>query len=162
MQKIIFAAVLFLISSCGNNDTTAVEATEDSVAIATDADLAPGDRLIWISDFDTTKGEFFMRQVRTVIADSLQPAALVANINAAWDSVELKFDRVSHDTIYVSIPESEYLSQQMGSAGAQSYMASTTFNLTELKGVQYVTYSMTPGDHVSPGTFSRQSFENYR
>jgi hypothetical protein len=41
-------------------------------------------------------------------------------------------------------------------------MASTTYNLTELKGIKYVNYNMQAGDHVSPGTYSRKSFENYR
>jgi hypothetical protein len=41
-------------------------------------------------------------------------------------------------------------------------MASTTYSLTELKGIKYVNYTMQAGDHVSPGTYSRKSFENYR
>jgi hypothetical protein len=39
---------------------------------------------------------------------------------------------------------------------------STTYNLTELKGIKFVSYNMQAGDHVSPGTYSRKSFENYR
>ncbi len=80
----------------------------------------------------------------------------------AWENVKLVLVKTSNDTLYVSIPDSEFLGQQMGSAGAQAYMASTTYNLTELKNIKYVNYDMEAGDHVSPGIYSRKSFENYR
>jgi hypothetical protein len=164
MRKIFLAAFLFPVIACGDNDSAAIDDadTVDTVLMVSDADLAPPDRLMWISDFDTVNGEFFLHQQRKVSKDSLTPAKVIGYVNAAWDNIVLEFDRIGHDTIYVNIPESEFLGQQMGSAGAQAYMASTTYNLTELRGVQYVHYSMSPGDHVSPGTFSRKSFENYR
>jgi hypothetical protein len=124
MQKTILALLFISVLGCSNNDASAdVKALEDSVGVVTDADLAPADRLIWVSDFDTVKGEFFLRQQRTILPDSLTPNTVVENVNAAWENVVLRFDRVSHDTIYVSIPDSEFLGQQMGSAGAQAYMA---------------------------------------
>ena len=46
--------------------------------------------------------------------------------------------------------------------GAQAYLASTTYNLTELKGINYINYNMPSGDHVSTGIYSRETFENYR
>ena len=77
-------------------------------------------------------------------------------------NIKLVLIKTSNDTLYVSIPDSEFLGQRMGSAGAQAYMASTTYNLTELKNIKYVNFDMEAGDHASPGTYSRESFENYR
>jgi hypothetical protein len=160
-NKLWIAGILFFIA-CNNNDATTDSDNEDTVVADDGANLAPPDRLIWISDFDTVTGEFYLKQQRTINTDTLNPATMINDLNAAWDDIKLVLVKVSGDTLYVSIPDSEYLGQQMGSAGAQSYMASTTYNLTELKGIKYITYDMQPGDHASPGTFSRKSFENYR
>ncbi len=161
-NKLLVAGVLFLFS-CNNNDATADNDNgADTVLTEQDADLAPPDRLIWVSDFDTTKGEFFLKQQRKINTAALSVTTLINDLNAAWENVKLVFVKQSNDTLYVSVPDSEFLGQQMGSAGAQAYMASTTYNLTELKGIKYVNYDMQPGDHASPGTFSRESFENYR
>lgn len=152
---------MLIFISCNNEVETEKESVEDTI-MTDEISLFPPDRLPWISDFDTSKNEFYLKQQRTVSPDSLTATALLNDLNAAWENVKLVLVKTSNDTLYVSIPDSEFLGQQMGSAGAQAYMASTTYNLTELKGIKYVNYNMQAGDHVSPGTFSRKSFENYR
>lgn len=152
---------MLIFISCNNEVEVEKENVEDTI-MTDEISLFPPDRLLWISDFDTTKNEFYLKQQRTVSPDSLTATALINDLNAAWENVKLVLVKTSNDTLYVSIPDSEFLGQQMGSAGAQAYMASTTYNLTELKGIKYVNYNMQAGDHVSPGTFSRKSFENYR
>lgn len=161
MRNTIWFLVLLLFVACTNEDTV-VDSPGDTVITAEDDIILPPEPLPWISDFDTVKNEFFLRQQRQVNPDSLYAENIINDINAAWDGVKLQYVRTSNDTIYVSIPDNAFLGQQMGSAGAQSYMASTTYNLTELKGIRYVNYAMPVGDHVSPGTYSRKSFENYR
>ena len=147
--------------SCNNESPADKENVEDTIMTG-DASLFAPDRLPWVSDFDTLKNEFYLKQQRTVNPDSLTAENLINNLNAAWENVKLVLVKTSNDTLYVSIPDSDFLGQQMGSAGAQAYMASTTYNLTELKSIRYVNYDMPAGDHVSPGTYSRKSFENYR
>lgn len=151
---------ILLILSCNNDAPAEKENIEDTILIGSDASTR---RLLpWISDFDTIKNEFYLKQQRTVNPDSLTAENLIADLNAEWENIKLVLVKTSNDTLYVSIPDSDFLGQQMGSAGAQAYMASTTYNLTELKGIKYVNYNMQAGDHVSPGTYSRKSFENYR
>lgn len=151
---------MILFISCNNEVSTENENLEDTVVTEEVAVFAP-DKLSWISEYDTVKNEFHLKQQRPTNPDSLTAATLIKDLNEAWENVKLELVKTSNDTLYVSIPDSEFLGQQMGSAGAQAYMASTTYNLTELKGIKYVNYHMQPGDHVSPGTFSRKSFENY-
>ena len=74
----------------------------------------------------------------------------------------MKFDKISNDTIFVKIPESEKLTQQLGSTGAYNYMAATVFNLTELDHVKYVKFDFQGGDHASPGVFTREDFKLLR
>jgi hypothetical protein len=158
--RLLITGMIFFIS-CNNEAPADKENVEDTI-MTDDISLFPPDRLPWVSDFDTIKNEFYLKQQRKVNPDSLTAETLINDLNAAWENIRLVLVKSSNDTLYVSIPDSEFLGQQMGSAGAQAYMASTTYNLTELKGVKYVNYDMQPGDHVSPGTYSRKSFENYR
>lgn len=152
---------MILFISCNNEAPAEKENPEDTM-ITDEAVSFPPDRLPWVSEFDTIKNEFYLKQQRKTDPDSLTVENLITDLNAAWENVKLVLVKSSNDTIYVSIPDSEFLGQQMGSAGAQAYMASTTYSLTELKGIKYVNYTMQAGDHVSPGTYSRKSFENYR
>ena len=152
--------MIFFISC--NNEAPADKENVEDTTMADDVPLFSPDRLPWVSDFDTIKNEFYLKQQRTVDPDSLTIENLINDLNTAWGNVRLVLVKASNDTLYVSIPDSEFLGQQMGSAGAEAYMASTTYNLTELKDIKYVNYNMQAGDHVSPGTYSRKSFENYR
>ena len=47
---------------------------------------------------------------------------------------------------------------QRGTTGADDYMSTTTFTLTELKNIKYVNYDFEEGDHAMPGTYSRQYY----
>ena len=156
-------AILFSIMallSCNNSGNNNGDAIGDTVLV--DEELVAGDRMIWIADYDTVKNQFYLKKQRTVNTDSLTPAKLISDINAGWENVKLVFDKVSNDTLYVTIPDSEYLTERMGSSGAQAYLASTTYNLTELRGIQFVNYDFEAGDHLSPGTFGRKDFDDFR
>jgi hypothetical protein len=161
MRNITWLILAILFLSCNNDDAAAPGSPADTIMAEEDIVMPPAP-LPWVAEYDTTKNEFFLKQQRTVSPDSVSAEKLINDLNAFWDQVKLQFVKISHDTLYVAIPNSDYLGSQMGSAGAASYMASTTYNLTEIKGIQYVNYDMPTGDHVSPGTFSRKSFENFR
>ncbi len=46
----------------------------------------------------------------------------------------------------------------MGTTGADDYMSTTTFTLTELRGIKYVNFAFEEGDHAVPGTYSRKYY----
>ena len=93
------------------------------------------------------------------VTDVKASVPVVFRRQANWEGIKLEFGKISHDTLYVAIPESAVLTQQMGSSGAYSYIASTTFTLTELKDIKFVTYDFEEGDHLSPGTMKRSDFK---
>ena len=156
----LYTGILFLIAC--NNEGSQKDIPEDTVIVAEETPASAPDRLLWVSVYDTSKNQFYLKQQRTINTDTLTTASLISDLNAAWENIKLVFVKTSNDTIYVAIPDSKFLGQQMGSAGAQAYMASTTYNLTELKGIRYVNYDMPSGDHISAGIYSRKDFENYR
>jgi hypothetical protein len=160
MRSWLFLFGILLIFSCNNSEQANKDIPEDTVLV--DEDEYPGDKVIWISDYDTLKNEFYLKKQGTINIDTLTAGGVIKNINAVWENVQLVFSKISNDTLYVSIPASDFLTQQMGSAGAEAYIASTTYNLTELKGIKFINYDFEAGDHLSPGVFSRKDFASYQ
>jgi len=159
MQFSLFILISLLLFSCRGGSSDNDDAKADTILV--EENISPESKLIWITDYDTLSGEFFLKQQKIVNADSLTAENVIAIINAASENIKLVLEKLSNDTLYVSIPESQFLTQQMGSAGAEGYLASTTFNLTEIKGINYVNYNFEEGDHLSPGVYSREDFEKY-
>ncbi|MGZ8542169.1 MAG: hypothetical protein ACXWV6_16070 [Chitinophagaceae bacterium] len=162
MRKHLLIIGICLFISCNNETAVEKENMKDTILAEDDSALLSPGLLPWVPDYDTIKNEFYLKQQGKVDPGSLTVTDLIDDLNAEWENIKLVFVKSSNDTLYVSIPDSEYLGQQMGSAGAQAYLASTTYNLTELKGIKYINYNMQSGDHVAPGIYSRKTFENYR
>jgi hypothetical protein len=114
---------------------------------------------IWSYNFNEEKEEFEIKKMRPVDKDTLTGGALARIINKSWPRVQIEFIGTSNDTAYVSIPASQVLTQQMGSAGAESFMISTTYSFTELKGINYVSFDFEEGDHARPGVYNRSSWD---
>ena len=83
-------------------------------------------------------------------------------INQNFPDIHLDLVKVSHDTIYVKIPDSKRLTEEIGNTGADNYLASATFTLTELKNIKYVNIDLKAGDHAEPGVYSRADFKELR
>ena len=114
---------------------------------------------IWKYDFNQQTEAYEVTQLRSVDKESLTGETIEKIINKAWPGVQIKFIRTSNDTAYISIPDSKVLTQQMGSAGSESFMVSTTFSFTELKGIHFVSYDFEEGDHAVPGVYNRNSWD---
>ena len=98
-------------------------------------------------------------RVRDLKRDKLSVNKMINIINAKYNGkVSLDFVKIVNDTIFVKISDSEYLTQQMGTAGADEYMITTTFTLTELDEIDFVKFDFEFGDHATPGTYSRQYY----
>jgi len=111
---------------------------------------------IWIYDYLTD----MPLKNREVKADTLTVRKLILFINThkGGEKIHLDYLKSSNDTIFVTIKESTYLTQQMGTTGADDYMSTTTFTLTELRGIKYVNFAFEEGDHAVPGTYSRKYY----
>lgn len=60
--------------------------------------------------------------------------------------------KVEHGAAFVQIINAEYLTQRMGSSGAQDYLASVTYTLTENKQIKKVNFFFEEGDQAVPGS----------
>ncbi len=168
MKNIIAALLLSTLSGCSTNSTE--EKDEPELVIAdtvyekvndTETDTArviKNAPTIWSADFEEATNTYKIHKPANSMLDTLSAQNLVSLLNQ--DSIHVHFIKTSHDTMFISIPESEYLTQRIGSTGAENFMATTTFTLTEMKGIKYVSYEFTEGDHASPGVYSRKDFKN--
>jgi hypothetical protein len=155
MKKYFFIAGLIFLAACsGNNNKqetgNADSAEEQGVAY----DITP----VWSYTYDSATGAINMKKLRELNKEETSAPTLVMILNTTWPDIQLQLLKTSQDTLYVSIPQSETLTQQMGSTGATQYMAIATYTLTEAQGIRYVNFDFTEGDHAEPGTYSRTDF----
>ena len=89
------------------------------------------------------------------------PEGVIAEFNRRFASdhdPNVVFERLEVDTIFVAVKNPEDLTQRMGTAGASCFLASATYSLTSIDGIDYVWFTFEEGDHASPGRYSRYSF----
>jgi hypothetical protein len=161
MKKYAFLFLLIaVIFSCNTKqpdktvsktDTTVAVSNADTASIKTDS------HYFWAVDQTAPKG-LVMMKTRPIPADSLTASMLINMLNETYPDIKLQFSKISHDSIFIKILKSAYLTQQIGSSGAEGYLAEVTYNLTELKNINFVDIRFKQGDHATPGTYSRTDF----
>jgi hypothetical protein len=72
---------------------------------------------------------------------------------------KLKLIKISADTVYLTVINSSYLTQSMGTAGAEDYIVKSGVSLLEIDGINYVDFDFAMGDHAYPGTFSKAGYQ---
>ena len=165
MKNIIYLLLVASLSACNNDTKEApkeqVPETEYMDSITIEA-FVPGSNpesklFVWKASPDYSKeyNEDFNPQI-------LQADSLIKGINEMNEKVLLEQVRIGGDTIYTEIKDSQYLGNEMGSTGAEIYVADVVLNLTELPGINYVNIKMKEGSHVQPGTWSKKSFQKYK
>ena len=153
-----FTILLFSISvlSCKDTKKEGENASEDSMEtiVFSKALIDETNPAVWIYDYDKD----IPLKNWEIMGLNNSPQEWIDFLNSQNRGVYLEFSKHSGDTLYVKIQESNYLTQNMGSAGADAYMSVATFTLTETKNVNYVNFDFVEGDHATPGTYSRQYY----
>lgn len=154
---LILAAAI--VVSC-NSGQTGKDARIDTMAIVVNPDSSGGkedSHYFWSSDLDQ-HGKLVMKKGVPISIDSLTAINMIQRMNSLYPEVQLSFVRVLGDSIFVKIHKATVLTQQMGSSGAETYLAAVTYNLTEVPGINFVDIRFIEGDHASPGTYTRTDF----
>lgn len=169
IQLICTLSAILIFWSCNSDDDKKQDAplevvtdTSSSVTGSSDTMQTIINRsLIWTVDNDN-KGEEKLKKPETVMPETLSSSQLINLLNENFPEIHLDLLKISHDTMYVDIPDSKRLSRGIGSTGAENYLASATFTLTELKNVKFVNFKFAPGEHAEPGTYDREDFKRLR
>ncbi|OGW38351.1 MAG: hypothetical protein A2X58_08650 [Nitrospirae bacterium GWC2_56_14] len=104
-----------------------------------------------------------MNKLVSTLNRSVEKSEL-SRANGDWDLSELPritLRKTGPPTVTVEILNDKYLSEAMGSSGAQDYLAMATYTLTESPGIRSVEFVFEPGEHAMPGVYSRESFSGY-
>jgi hypothetical protein len=75
---------------------------------------------------------------------------------------KLKLNKISRDTVYLTVINDFYLTQSMGTTGAEDYIVKSGVSLLEIDGVNYVDFDFAMGDHAYPGTFSKAGYQAHQ
>ncbi len=148
MQRFFLYAIIFILVSCGSNQTKEAEANNELLV----------EQQSWQASLDDSSGNINLNRNGAPFQDSLSINAVTTFLNSRYPNIQLQVLRQSGDTLYVKIPEATYLTQQMGSTGPELYMAEVVYNYTELPGLQFINFDMKEGDHAGPGILNRNSF----
>jgi hypothetical protein len=152
MKKIhSLALILLLLAACKCNSN------KDRV-IATDSILVIPDTLL-VYDVDTENKTL---KKHTEVPDSAFTATRVVNgLNDKYPDVQVSLSRVSNDTVYLHVTNSEYLGERMGSAGSEAWYTDVVLNLTAVTGIHFVNIDLKEGSHVQPGVFSKTDYPGF-
>lgn len=146
---IIVAIVLITACKC-NNDQNRPTA-EDSILVI------PDTLLVYDVNTETKTWKRF-----TEVPDSAFTATRIVNgLNQKYPEVQLQFLKQSNDTLYVAVPNNEFLGERMGNDGASSWFSDAVLNLTGVPGVTYVNMQMDRRSHASPGVFTKENVKGY-
>lgn len=165
----LFLFFLSFLFSCENKATNASEPDsvgtsnrqEDDTTTALKAETAAADKsryYIWEVD----------AQSKTKIRNpDVQDAfynvdTLIAGLNGKYPQIKLEKKGFGHDTLYTEIKDARYLTEQMGSAGAEQYIAQTVLNLTSVSGINCVRIDFSEGSHASPDAWCKEMFGDYK
>jgi hypothetical protein len=143
---------LLLITACKCNNGKDKQTAEDTILVIPDTLLV----------YDVNAEAKTMKKYTEVPDSAFTTTRVINGLNEKYPSVQLQFIRQSNDTVYVSIPNADYLSQQMGSAGSAAWYADAVINLTAVPGVKYVNIDLKEGSHAAPGVFGEANYKEYR
>ncbi|GAB2832282.1 hypothetical protein [Ferruginibacter profundus] len=160
-KNIVLMSVFAILFSCNTKKTENEAAHNDTIAPVAHADTAAiikDSHYFWEAELSATGPGLDMIKTRPIPADSLTAPAIIALLNKETPEIQLSYKKISGDTIFIKIPNSTYLTQQMGTSGADAYLAGLVYNLTEVTGINYVDVRFREGDHAAPGTYARTDF----
>lgn len=149
---LLLKAAVLLVSSCGHESNGTMNARDSSRSKIDSLHVLP-----WHYDAIGDSMVYNLNQDR----DQLTLEEVVEVINEKYrDLIRLDLNKKVDDTVFVSIPDAQYLTQSMGSTGAFGFMAEVTYSLTEIPGIAFVYFKFNEGDHASPGLYRREDFIN--
>jgi hypothetical protein len=166
MKNLLFLFLTsMLLFSCGSNDSkeeVVYQTERDTALVAANPDTSAkiiNNKIFWSVQPNVQNEKRQLQKPATVAINTFAPQQLVDSLNNIFPDMQLVFRKIGHDTLYARIPQSSRLTNNIGDTGAENYLATVVFNLTELPGIKYVSLFFLPGNHAEPGVYSRDDFK---
>ncbi|WP_207428304.1 hypothetical protein [Pedobacter sp. SYSU D00535] len=160
-QSIFVLVLALLFAACqGDNKNTGASRETEAQPSKTEEQTAPLASPPWTAEFNEQKQELELRQ-HYPDREDIPVEDIVSSLNKKYPQIPLQMLGMHGDTLAVTITDATALSREMGSAGAEAYLAEATFSLTEARGVKAVAFKFEEGDHAMPGVYTRESFQDF-
>lgn len=110
-------------------------------------------------EFDENLGtERIIKQ--RVIDETIDPEFIQKQLNLTYPDVIINNIDQKDDVMNVIIEDATFLTQQMGTYGAQEYLLHVVYAFTSLPDIKAVNFQFKEGDHAEPRTYTREDW-NY-
>jgi len=152
MRLTIFTFVVFLISCSNANNDNRTSELEEVIYDYPDTLLA----------WDVNPDSLVMKRITIFPDSSITLNRIVNGLNDKYPNVHIELLKQSSDTVYINIPNSDYLGEQMGDAGSSAWFADATINLTSAPGVNYVSYKMDLHSHAESNVIGKDSYKSWK
>jgi len=80
-------------------------------------------------------------------------------INKSYEEPIINLLKRNKNNVYLTVSDSEQLTERMGSAGAKCYLGEVVYSITSIDGIDAVIFEFEKGSHAAPGKYSRADFE---
>ena len=157
---------LFVLASCQNEKTAGQQTKEQNSADPGQPEKASPESIKtldvpWIAVYNDSTQLLEIKKNPVAHPSNLNEQDIIDALNLKYPQIKLKKVSREGNKAIVNIQDSNYLTQEIGSAGARSYLAEATYSLTEVEGIEAVDFRFEAGDHAMPGILTRKSFENF-
>ena len=145
MKLLKLIAAILLFSACGNNNSDVKSTEIDSSGISDTVYTPLKDKgntyevvdakgyYVW----DVNVEKKTLKKNPAIITADID--SVISGLNSQYENIFLEKVILKKDTLHLKIDNSEYLTNQMGSAGAAQYIAQTVINLVSVPGIKYAT-----------------------
>lgn len=147
--SIVVVSALVISLSCNHKQKAPIAITESNV-----------ESYIWHGVWDTTINDLVFQKGELYSSFKQDYQALIEVLNHK-KYIDIEYLSTNHDTIQIQVNNSEVLTEQLGTFGAEEYIATVVINLTELDGINSVYLEFDEGSHAMPGTYKRENFKNW-
>jgi len=162
-MKNVFSCVLaiLLLANCRNEKSGEQQNIQAETPPPVSSDAEKTLDVPWIAEFNDSTQLLEIKKNPVAHPENLTEQDIIDALNLKFP--EIKLEAVTHkgNIAIVQITNATYLTEEMGSTGAQAYLAEATYSLTEIKGISAVDFRFTAGDHATPGILTRESFESF-
>lgn len=167
MKKYDIALLSFcflLMVACQNerrSTPTQEEEVDSAIVIEESVETVVGlPALPYFVYFDEQEEQMEIERDPSFQADALHVDSLTKLFRMHYPEVPLNASKQEGNTLYLEIADPTFLTQQMGSSGAKTYLVEVTYAFTEISGIEQVNIVFEEGDHAVPGTYNRNSFKD--
>ncbi|WP_028296578.1 hypothetical protein [Olivibacter sitiensis] len=156
----IYILSLTLLIACQNESQQRQE-TDGITATDTPADSSETKTLVLPYEvvFNEDDASFEVKPNPQNSSVPLNKEELAEAINIKYPEIMIELGESAGDTLFVKIPNAAYLTQNMGTSGARTFLAEATYAFTELPEIEVVHFDFKEGDHAIPGYYKRSNFK---